>query len=97
MYLAASTSQDGTATKPVDPGVWCRDDLVSLIIEALTSDAYSGVYNGTAPNPVRMSELCSQLGDTPFPPFSDTLTDTHTHVCTRTHAHILCGASTGMI
>mmetsp|Transcript_1727 Transcript_1727/g.5018 ORF Transcript_1727/g.5018 Transcript_1727/m.5018 type:complete len:383 (-) Transcript_1727:630-1778(-) len=39
-----------------------RDDLVSLIIEALTSDAYSGVYNGTAPNPVRMSELCSQLG-----------------------------------
>ena len=39
-----------------------RDDLVSLIIEALQNPAYSGVYNGTAPNPVRMSELCSSLG-----------------------------------
>jgi NAD dependent epimerase/dehydratase family enzyme len=40
----------------------CRDDLVSLIIEALQNPSYSGVYNGTAPNPVRMSELCSSLG-----------------------------------
>lgn len=39
-----------------------RDDLVALIMEALQNPDYSGVYNGTAPNPVRMSELCSQLG-----------------------------------
>lgn len=39
-----------------------RDDLVALIMESLTNPEYSGVYNGTAPNPVRMSELCSQLG-----------------------------------
>ncbi len=39
-----------------------RDDLVSLIIEALQNPSYKGVYNGTAPNPVRMSELCSSLG-----------------------------------
>ena len=40
----------------------CRDDLVSLYIEAMQSDSFSGVYNATAPNPVRMSELCSSLG-----------------------------------
>lgn len=39
-----------------------RDDLVDLIIEALRNAAYSGVYNATAPKPVRMSELCSALG-----------------------------------
>eukprot|EP00897_Mesotaenium_endlicherianum_P009131 jgi/Mesen1/8246/ME000444S07395 len=39
-----------------------RDDLVSLIVEALRNPSYSGVVNGTAPNPVRMAELCSQLG-----------------------------------
>ena len=35
---------------------------MSLIIEALQNPSYKGVYNGTAPNPVRMSELCSSLG-----------------------------------
>lgn len=40
----------------------CRDDLVNLMIEAVQNPAYSGVYNGTAPNPVRMSEFCSSLG-----------------------------------
>jgi NAD dependent epimerase/dehydratase family enzyme len=39
-----------------------REDLVELIIESLRNPQYSGVYNATAPNPVRMSELCSALG-----------------------------------
>jgi uncharacterized protein len=37
------------------------DDLVGLLCEAISNDQYSGVYNGTAPNPVRMSGLCSTL------------------------------------
>ena len=41
-----------------------RDDLVNLYISALTQPAFSGVYNATAPNPVRMTELCSALGST---------------------------------
>lgn len=41
-----------------------RDDLVNLYMLALTSPAFSGVYNATAPNPVRMTELCSALGTT---------------------------------
>ena len=41
---------------------FCRDDLVNLYIEAMQSESFSGVYNATAPNPVRMSELCSSLG-----------------------------------
>lgn len=40
-----------------------RDDLVDLAIEALSNPAYEGVYNATAPKPVRMSELCSALGN----------------------------------
>jgi uncharacterized protein len=40
-----------------------RDDLVSLIIEALTRSDFEGVLNATAPNPVRMSEFCQTLGD----------------------------------
>ncbi len=40
----------------------CRDDLVNMYIQALQDDSFSGVYNATAPNPVRMSELCSSLG-----------------------------------
>lgn len=40
-----------------------RDDLVNLIIAALTRSDLEGVLNGTAPNPVRMSELCQTLGD----------------------------------
>lgn len=39
-----------------------RDDLVSLILKALTDEQMSGVYNATAPKPVRMTELCSTLG-----------------------------------
>jgi len=40
-----------------------RDDLVNLIIEALMRSDVEGVLNATAPNPVRMSELCRTLGD----------------------------------
>lgn len=40
-----------------------RDDLVRLIIEALTRQDMEGVFNATAPNPVRMSEFCQALGD----------------------------------
>jgi uncharacterized protein len=39
-----------------------RDDLVNLILKALTDPAVAGVFNGTSPNPVRMSELCQVLG-----------------------------------
>uniref|UniRef100_A0A7I4E3K8 DUF1731 domain-containing protein n=3 Tax=Physcomitrium patens TaxID=3218 RepID=A0A7I4E3K8_PHYPA len=39
-----------------------RDDLVSMIIESLRNPAYEGVINGTAPNPVRMAEMCDRLG-----------------------------------
>eukprot|EP00249_Psilotum_nudum_P019107 c27102_g1_i3 orf=500-1711(-) len=39
-----------------------RDDLVSLIVEALSNPSYKGVVNGTAPHPVRLAELCDQLG-----------------------------------
>ncbi|MFB6275952.1 MAG: TIGR01777 family oxidoreductase [Halothece sp.] len=39
------------------------DDLVNLIQQAIHSSAYQGVYNATAPNPVRMSELCENLGE----------------------------------
>lgn len=38
-----------------------REDLVSLIIKALTSDM-EGVYNATAPIPVKMAELTNTLG-----------------------------------
>lgn len=37
------------------------DDLVGLLAEAVTNESYSGVYNGTAPNPVRMSDLCASI------------------------------------
>jgi uncharacterized protein (TIGR01777 family) len=39
-----------------------RDDLVNLIIQALTDSTMSGVYNATAPNPVRMKELSQTMG-----------------------------------
>jgi uncharacterized protein len=39
-----------------------RDDLVSLIIKALEDGSMQGVYNATAPNPVRMGEMCQVLG-----------------------------------
>ncbi|CAN6238917.1 unnamed protein product [Urochloa humidicola] len=38
------------------------DDLVNLIYESLINPEYKGVINGTAPNPVRLSELCERLG-----------------------------------
>ncbi|KAG2487483.1 hypothetical protein HYH03_013904 [Edaphochlamys debaryana] len=40
-----------------------RDDLVDLIMQSLSNPAYEGVFNATAPKPVRMSDLCSALGN----------------------------------
>ncbi|NEO30418.1 MAG: TIGR01777 family protein [Symploca sp. SIO3C6] len=40
-----------------------RDDLVNLIIEALTRQELEGTFNATAPKPVLMSELSQTLGD----------------------------------
>ncbi|XVF00991.1 hypothetical protein REPUB_Repub04eG0049800 [Reevesia pubescens] len=39
------------------------EDIVNLIYEALSNPSYKGVINGTAPNPVRLSEMCNQLGN----------------------------------
>jgi hypothetical protein len=39
-----------------------RDDLVNLILQALKDQQMEGVYNATAPNPVRMAEFCKTLG-----------------------------------
>ena len=39
------------------------DDLVNLFLKALLDPSMHGVYNGTAPNPVRMKEFCETLGD----------------------------------
>jgi uncharacterized protein (TIGR01777 family) len=39
-----------------------RDDVVALIIKALTDSTMEGVYNATSPNPVRMAEFCKTLG-----------------------------------
>lgn len=45
---------------------WCswihRDDVVGLILTAIEDKSWSGPYNATAPNPVRMGELCEALG-----------------------------------
>jgi uncharacterized protein len=40
-----------------------REDLVNLILAALTNPQMEGVYNGTAPNPVRMAQFCQILGE----------------------------------
>lgn len=40
-----------------------RDDVVSLIISSLKRSDVEGVLNATAPNPVRMAELCQTLGE----------------------------------
>ena len=40
-----------------------RDDVVGMILQGVEDPTWSGVYNGVAPNPVRMGELCSALGD----------------------------------
>lgn len=39
------------------------DDLVDLIVQALTKSEMEGVYNATAPHPVRMNELSQTMGD----------------------------------
>jgi uncharacterized protein (TIGR01777 family) len=40
-----------------------RDDLVSLIMRALTQSDMEGIFNATAPNPVRMVDLTNTLGE----------------------------------
>ena len=40
-----------------------RDDLVNLICKAVEDESMSGTYNATAPNPVRMGQLCQTLGE----------------------------------
>ncbi|HEY9878833.1 MAG TPA: TIGR01777 family oxidoreductase [Leptolyngbyaceae cyanobacterium] len=39
-----------------------REDMVNLIIKALTDPQMQGTYNATAPSPVRMGEFCQTLG-----------------------------------
>ncbi|MGF1457839.1 MAG: TIGR01777 family oxidoreductase [Leptolyngbyaceae cyanobacterium] len=39
-----------------------QDDLVAILLRALTDDSMQGVYNATAPNPVRMGQACEALG-----------------------------------
>jgi len=39
-----------------------REDMVNLILKALNDPQMDGVYNATAPHPVRMAELCDALG-----------------------------------
>jgi uncharacterized protein (TIGR01777 family) len=40
-----------------------RDDLVALILFALAQESMQGTFNATAPQPVRMTELCHVLGE----------------------------------
>jgi len=40
-----------------------REDMVNLILKALTDPSMEGVFNATAPNPVRMTELSQTLGE----------------------------------
>jgi uncharacterized protein len=39
-----------------------RDDLVNLILYTLQNSNVEGIFNATAPHPVRMNELCQSLG-----------------------------------
>jgi uncharacterized protein len=39
------------------------DDVVSLIIQSLTKPTMDGVYNATAPQPVRMNDLSTTMGN----------------------------------
>lgn len=39
-----------------------RDDLVNFILKALTDPSQQGIYNLTAPEPVRMEDFCHILG-----------------------------------
>lgn len=36
--------------------------MVGILMTALKNEQWSGVYNATAPSPVRMGQLCSELG-----------------------------------
>lgn len=40
-----------------------RDDVVGMIMNAIGDSSWEGVFNATAPKPVRMGELCSALGE----------------------------------
>jgi uncharacterized protein len=40
-----------------------RDDVVKLIIKAITDPQMQGIYNATAPNPLRMVDFAQTLGD----------------------------------
>ncbi|MEM9539997.1 MAG: TIGR01777 family oxidoreductase [Cyanobacteria bacterium P01_E01_bin.42] len=40
-----------------------REDVINLILEAIARPEIAGVYNATAPNPVRMEEFCQALGE----------------------------------
>ncbi|MBE9014530.1 TIGR01777 family protein, partial [Pseudanabaenaceae cyanobacterium LEGE 13415] len=40
-----------------------REDLVNLMMKALTESSLDGTYNATAPNPVKMAELTKTLGE----------------------------------
>ncbi|AFY59198.1 putative nucleoside-diphosphate sugar epimerase [Rivularia sp. PCC 7116] len=39
------------------------DDIVNLILRAITTSEMSGVFNATAPQPVRMAELSTTMGE----------------------------------
>lgn len=41
-----------------------QDDVVALIMQALSQDSMEGVYNATAPHPVTMNDLCTEMGKT---------------------------------
>ena len=38
------------------------DDVVGLILQALNNSQMKGIYNATAPEPVRMSQFCDTMG-----------------------------------
>ncbi len=39
-----------------------REDLVNVILQALENPQMAGIYNATAPNPLRMGEFCRVMG-----------------------------------
>ncbi len=40
-----------------------RQDLINLILQSLDTPSMTGVYNATAPEPVKMATLCNTLGE----------------------------------